>query len=188
MKLAALAKKEREDREQRKVAYAKKKNDDGFGGAWKKKPKKMRSMEDWDSFDADAEMDRIEDEDRKSRGLDAREIQNEKILEVMQSQEFSETEKMEKCMHMVGHKEYKHEESEQDVARREAQELIDKIQDPRYQPREKMHYLQETYQKFNGDPNKLANEQNKDVDEAKLLADLQEQMASAQNFSVPDSY
>ena len=68
----------------------------------------------------------------------------------VQDQELSEKDKMEKCMHLTGHNEYKHEESEEDVARREAQDLINKMQDPRYQARDKMHYLQEAYQKFNG--------------------------------------
>merc|ERR1711934_555477 len=65
---------ERKEREARKLAYEKKKNDDGFGKGWSSRPKTKKSFQDWDNFDADAEMDRIEDEDRKSRGLNEVEI------------------------------------------------------------------------------------------------------------------
>ena len=53
-------------------------------------------------------------------------------------------------MGIAGHKNYKHELTEEDKARNEAQELLNKIQDPRYQPREKMHYMKEAYEKYGG--------------------------------------
>lgn len=172
-KLDENAKKEREDRKERAEAYQKKKLEDGFGQTWQKKQKKMRSMEDWDSFNVDEELDRIEDEDRMSRGLNEQEIRNEKILEIMQNHDLSETEKMEKCMHMVGHSEYKHEMSEEDKARADAQDLINKMQDPRYQARDKMHFLHEAYKK-RGDPKNIQPPQ-RNMDPGKL-AELQQQM------------
>merc|ERR1712070_1336337 len=135
---------------ERAEAYKKKKIEDGIGKAWDARPKKMRTMEDWDKFDVDEELDAIEDEDRRSRGLDDREIKNEKIIEIMSNHELSEKEKMEKCMHMTGHADYVHKETEQDKARREQQELINQMQDPRMQPREKMHFLGEAYKKYGG--------------------------------------
>merc|ERR1711970_688296 len=90
---------ERKEREERKKAYQKKKNSDGFGQGWNARPKTKKSFQDWDKFDADEELDRIEDEDRRSRGLNDVEIRNEKILEIMQNHDLSEKEKMEKCMH-----------------------------------------------------------------------------------------
>jgi len=142
---------EKIQRDERKEAYNKKKIEDGFGQAWNDRPKKLRAMEDWDKFDVDAELDSIEEEDRRSRGLSDHEIRNEKVLEIMQDEQLSEKEKMEKCMHMSGHKDYEHKETEEDKARREAQDLINIVQDPRRQPREKMHFLHEAHKKF-GDP------------------------------------
>ena len=146
-----LRRKEAEDkklREERKAAYQKKKIEDGFG-----KPnqvrKKVRPMEDWNNFNVDEELERIEDEDRRCRGLDDSEIRNEKILEIMQDQNMEEKTKMEKCMHMVGHQDYVHVETEEARVRRESQDLINKMYDPRYQAREKMHYLHEAYNKYN---------------------------------------
>ena len=46
----------------------------------------------------------------------------------MHFQELSETEKMETCMKLAGHEGYKHKLTEEDKARTEAQELINKIQ------------------------------------------------------------
>merc|ERR1719261_1701426 len=109
----AREERERAEREERKQAYAKKKNEDGFGTGWSARQKKIRTFDDWDSFDADAEMERIEDEDRRSRGLNDVEIRNEKILEIMQNHDLSEKEKMETCMGIAGHKNYKHELTEE---------------------------------------------------------------------------
>jgi len=171
-------KRERAEREERKSAYAKKKIEDGWGKAkWNQKPAKQRELGDWDNFDIDAECEEIEDEDRRSRGLNDVEIRNEKILEIMQDQDLSEKEKMERCMHMTGHDDYQHKETEEDVARREQQELINKMQDPRYQPREKMHYLHEAYQKYGGpDPAKARQQQKEEGEER--LKELQAQMAA----------
>ena len=158
----------------------KKKNEDGFGSGWSSKQKKVRNYSDWDNFDADAEMDLIEDEDRRSRGLNDVEIRNEKILEIMQNHDLSEAEKMESCMGIAGHQGYKHELSEEDKARNEAQELLNKIQDPRYQSREKMHYMQEAYEKFQGEEGLANLTKKKDVAPEKL-AEMQKMMAGMSN-------
>ena len=109
----------------------------------------MKSNADWDKFDVDEELTRIEDEDRRTRGLNDKEITNEKILEIMEDQTLSQADKMEKCMHMVGHKEYEYAETEEDKARNESQELMNRMQNPNLNPRDKMHYMQEAFEKRN---------------------------------------
>lgn len=125
------------------------------------------------------ELDRIEDEDRRSRGLDDNEIRNEKILEIMQDSSLDEKQKMEKCMWLAGHDDYTHKETEEDAARREQQELLNKVQDPRYQARDKMHFLQEAYNKYGGAEGFQQAKQTSEEEKKAKVSELQEQMAAA---------
>jgi len=143
---AARRDKEVQDRKERAIAYQQEVAA-AAGRANKSKP--MKSNADWDKFDVDEELTRIEDEDRRTRGLNDKEISNEKILEIMEDQNLSQADKMEKCMHMVGHKDYEYAETEEDKARNESQELMNRMQNPNMNPRDKMHYMQEAFEKRN---------------------------------------
>merc|ERR1711957_212562 len=84
---AARRDKEVQDRKERAVAYQQEVAA-AAGRANKSKP--MKSNADWDKFDVDEELTRIEDEDRCTRGLNDKEISNEKILEIMEDQNLSQ--------------------------------------------------------------------------------------------------
>ena len=143
---AARREKEVQDRKERAIAYQ---QELAAAAGRANKSKAMKSNADWDKFDVDEELTRIEDEDRRTRGLNDKEITNEKILEIMEDQNLSQADKMEKCMHMVGHKEYEYAETEEDKARNESQELMNRMQNPNLNPRDKMHYMQEAFEKRN---------------------------------------
>lgn len=51
-----------------------------------------------------------------------------------------------RCMRIVGHKDYVFEESQADKKRREAQELLNRIENPNLHPRDKIHLMQQFQQ------------------------------------------